>query len=467
MTTGSLQRLLKTGFTLLVLCALCMAQEDEAAKIDRYIRTEMEQQKIPGLSLAVVRDGKISILKSYGLANVEHRVPVKPETVFQSGSIGKQFTAAAVMILVQDGKISLDDKIIKYFPDAPEAWKDITVWHLLTHTSGMGDYPAEINLRAEYTEEKYFEHFKKAPLNFATGTNWDYSNVGYVILGILIRKVTGMYYADLLQERVFKPLGMTTARAISEEDIVPNRAAGYRLSNGALKNQEWVSPSTNSTADGSLYFTVLDLAKWDAALYKDELLKQSSRDQIWTAVKLNSGKRKGYGFGWFTETLHRRRIVFHGGAWQGFKSFIVRFPDERLSIIFFANLWDTRDFRLARGLVSIFYPEFALPRIKTIEDKEPTVRALVRQVLLQLSKGNANRDLFTSESSIKAEQIADSLNSLSLPVAIIHSSELMERRQEGSLRVYRYLLMDIGQTLVCTVKLTGGNKIAALAVSQK
>ena len=445
----------------------CPAQKDVADKIDRYIHAEMEQQKIPGISLAVVRDGKISILKSYGFANVEHRVPIKPETVFQSGSIGKQFTAAAVMILVQDGKISLNDKISKYFPDAPEAWKDITVWHLLTHTSGMGDYPAEINLRGDYTEEKYFEHFKKAPLNFATGTNWDYSNVGYVILGILIRKVTGMYYADFLQERVFKPLGMTTARAISEDDIVPNRASGYRLSNGELKNQEWVSPSTNSTADGSLYFTILDLAKWDAALYTDELLKQSSRDQIWTPVKLNSGKRKGYGFGWFTEIQHRRRIVFHGGAWQGFKSFIVRFPDERLSIIFFANLWDTRDFRLARGLVSIFYPEFALPPIKTIEDKEPKVKALVRQVLLQLSKGNKNRDLFTPESSIKAEQIADSLNSLSLPVAIIHSSELIERRQEGTLRVYRYLLTDIGKTLVCTVKLTGGDKIVALEVSQK
>ena len=204
----------------------------------------MRKQKIPGLSLAIIRNGRVDILKSYGLANVEHRVPVKPETVFQSGSIGKQFTAAAVMILVEEGKISLDDKITKFFPDAPASWNNITVRHLLTQTSGMGDYPPEVDLRREYTEDEYFEYFKKAPLSFAPGAKWDYSNAGYATLGFLIRKVTGKYYGEFLQERIFRPLGMTTARVISEADIVPNRAAGYRLVQGALKNQEWVSPST-------------------------------------------------------------------------------------------------------------------------------------------------------------------------------------------------------------------------------
>ena len=143
-------------------------------------------------------------------------MPVKPETVFQSGSIGKQFTAAAVMILAQDNRLSLDDKISKYFPDAPATWKDITVWHLLTHTSGLGDYPPEIDLRRDYTEDEYFSSFKKPPLDFAPGSSWNYSNVGYVTLGMLIRKVTGKFYGDFLQERIFKPSGMTTARVFQK-----------------------------------------------------------------------------------------------------------------------------------------------------------------------------------------------------------------------------------------------------------
>lgn len=432
----------------------------------------MRKQKIPGFSLAVIRNGKIAILKSYGLASVEHWIPVKPNTVFQSGSIAKQFTAAAVMILVEEGKLSLDDKIIKYFPDAPATWKKITVQHLLTHTSGMGDYPPEVDLRRDYTEDQYLEFIKKAPLAFEPGAKWDYSNLGYVTLGILIRKVTGKFYGDFLQERIFKPLGMTTARVISEADIVPNRAAGYRLVAGELKNQQWVSPSTNTTADGSLYFTILDLAKWDAALYTNRPLKQSSLTQMWTPARLNDGKRKAYGFGWQTDQIHQHRIVYHGGAWQGFKSSIVRFPDDKLTIIFFANLWETTDIKLARGLASIFYPEFALPKARTIEDKEPNVTSLIRRVLLQLSKGVANPDLFTPALRAeifpnRARQIGATLDVLSLPIAIIYTSELVERRDENNLRVYRYFLNDMARTLSCTVKLTNDDKIAGLELAEE
>ncbi len=442
----------------------CVAQQTVSAKVDQFIKAEMRRQRIPGLSLAVIRDGRTIVAKGYGLANVEHQIPVKPETVFQSGSIAKQFTATAVMILVEEGKLSLDDKITKYFPDAPETWKPITVRHLLNHTSGMGDYPLEVDLRRDYTEDEYLAFIKKSSLVYQTGAKWDYSNIGYVTLGALIRKVTGKFYSDFLAERVFQPLGMTTARIISEADIVPNRAAGYRLVDGDLKNQEWVSPSTNTTADGSFYFTILDLAKWDAALYTDKPLKQSSLAQMWTPVKLDDGTRKAYGFGWSTNEIHNRRIIYHGGAWQGFKSFIVRFPDDKLTIIFFANLWDTKEIKLARGLTAIFYPEFALPLAQPIEDREPKVTASVRRVLLQFAKGTADPNLFTPEARAKifpdqAKQIGESLNSLSLPIAIIYTNELIERREENGLRVYRYMFNDLGMTLFCTVKLTKDDKI--------
>lgn len=446
----------------LVCCASVSAQVD---KIDGYVKAEMERQKIPGVSLAVLRKGKIIALKSYGLANVEHQVPVKPETVFQSGSIGKQFTAAAVMILVEEGKISLDDKISKYFTAAPETWKNITVRHLLNHTSGMGDYPPEVDLRKDYTEDEYLVFIKKSPLIFETGAKWDYSNTGYVTLGALVRRVTGKFYGDFLRERIFQPLGMKTARVISEADIVPNRAAGYRLENGELKNQEWVSPSTNTTADGALYFTILDLAKWDAALYADKPLKQSSLAEMWTPARLTDGKTKDYGFGWHTGRIGNRRLFHHGGAWQGFKSYIVRFPDDKLTIVFLANSWDTKDMKLARGLAALFYPEFALPKAPPIEDKEPKVTSLIRQVLLQFAKGKADTELFTPEArteivSKKGKYFGESLNSLSLPIAIIYTSELIERREENGLRTYRYLLNDMTKSLSCTVKLTKDDKIA-------
>ena len=443
-----------------------------AIKIDQYVRAEMLARQVPGMSVAIVRNGKISVLKSYGFANVEHNVPIKPETIFQSGSIGKQFTAAAIMILVQDGKIALEDKISKYFPNAPPTWNDITVRHLLTHTSGMGDYPPTIELQRDYTEDEYFNHFAKAPLNFVPGTNWDYSNVGYVTLGFLIRKVTGKFYGDFLKERIFQPLGMTTARVISESDIVPNRADGYRLVDGTLKNQQWVSPSTNTTADGSLYLSILDLARWDAALYTNQPLTQASLKQIWTPAQLSDGRQKAYGFGWHTDTIHNHRIVFHGGAWQGFKSFIVRFPDDGLSIIFFANSWATRDFKLARSLSSIFYPDLQLPPANTLEDTEPKVTALVRRALMQLTTtGTPDANLFVPEFRAQlfpagAREMGHMLDALSLPVAIVNSSELLERRKQNDHRIYRYLLTDIERSLDCTVTLTSDDKIAGLELSE-
>jgi len=450
------------------------SQADRAAasRIDRTVKQAMAIYKIPGVSLAVLRNGQIILLRSYGFANVEHQVPVKPVTIFQSGSIGKQFTAAAVMILVQENKLSLNDKISKYFPDLPATWKNITVWNLLTHTSGLGDYPPEVELRRDYTEEEYFESFKKSSLDFETGPNWNYSNVGYVTLWILIRKITGKYYADFLQEKIFKPAGMTTTRSISEADIILNRASGYRLVNGELKNQEWVSPSTNSTADGSLYLSILDLANWDSALYKDQPLTQTSRDAIWTPARLNDGRTKGYGFGWHIVDLHGHRIVFHGGAWQGFKSQIVRFMDSKLTIIFLANSWETRDFKLARGLASSFYPEFTLPSVEVIPDTEPKVTSLVRRVLMQFTTGKVDQQLFTPEArnSLSKEfvkDVQDKLNAFTLPVAIINSSELVRRSTENNGRVFRYLLTDLGSSLLCTVKLTQDDKISSIRVSRK
>jgi len=348
---------------LLTLSLAAFAQDGAATKVDEYIRAEMQTQQIPGLSLAVIRNGEIVLARGYGFANVEHQVATKPETIFQSGSMGKQFTATAVMMLVEDGKLSLDDKITKYFADGPESWNKITVRHLLTHTSGMTDYPDDFDLRRDYTEDELVQRVKTIPLAFQPGEKWSYSNLAYVMLGVLIHKVSGKFYGDFLQERVFKPLGMTTARVISEADIIPNRAAGYRFADGQLKNQNWVSPSLNTTADGALYLTVYDMAKWDAALYGDKLLKRSSLEEMWTPVKLNDGKTHPYGFGWALGAVRGHRIIEHGGAWQGFKSQISRYVDDKLTVVVFANQARANPAKIAHGVAALFNPELSAPAV--------------------------------------------------------------------------------------------------------
>lgn len=309
-------------------------------QIDDYIHAEIESERIPGLSLLIARDGKIVRAQGYGLSNVELQVAVKPETVFQSGSVGKQFTATAVMMLVEEGKVGLDDPVTKYIKGAPVAWNGVTIRELLSHTAGFTDYPKDFDFRKDYTEAQLLKIVEGIPIAFPPGTSWSYSNLGYLTLGIVIHQVTGQFYGDFLQQRIFGPLAMTTTRIISEADIVPNRAAGYRLVKGQLKNQKWVSPTLNTTADGALYFSVLDLAKWDAALYTDTLLKRSSLDQMWTVVKLKNGKPNSgdYGFGWEILNKDGHRVIYHSGSWQGFRSYISRHIDDKLTVAVLANL---------------------------------------------------------------------------------------------------------------------------------
>lgn len=353
--------ILTVAVVLLSLAGVGHAQTD---KIDDYVKGALERQKLPGVSIAVVRNGEIVKAKGYGLANIELNVPATAETIYQSGSVGKQFTATAVMMLVEEGKIGLDDKISKYFVDAPERWSGITVRHLLTHTAGTTDYPKDFDFRRDYTEDELLKKAAEIPLAFAPGEKWSYSNMGYVMLGILISKVTGKFYGEFLKERIFKPLEMNTARIISEADIVPNRAAGYRQVKGELKNQEWVSPSMNTTADGSLYLTVLDMAKWDAALYTEKLLKKSSLAQMWTPVKLSTGKSQQYGFGWGFSEVRGHKIIEHGGAWQGFTSHIARYVDDKLTIIVLVNRAGGNPGAIAHGIAGLYNPELAPPERK-------------------------------------------------------------------------------------------------------
>jgi CubicO group peptidase (beta-lactamase class C family) len=307
--------------------------------VDRYVRAELARQRIPGLSVAVLRGDSVLLARGYGFANLEHRVPATDSTIYQSGSVGKQFTAAAIVTLAREGKLGLDDPIRKYLPEGPAAWRKVTIRHLLTHTSGIPDYTDDlVDFRRDYTEEQLVKLYARLPLQFQPGATWSYSNTGYALLGFIVRRLTGKFYGDFLRERMFEPLGMRTARVVSESDIVPNRAAGYRLDKGVIKNQEWVSPSLNTTADGALYLTVRDLAQWAIGLNHARVPDSAGLAASWTPVRLNGGGTYTYGFGWGVDEQRGHRRIGHAGSWQGFRASIQRYPEFDLTVIALANL---------------------------------------------------------------------------------------------------------------------------------
>jgi CubicO group peptidase (beta-lactamase class C family) len=322
----------------------------------------MKNQKIPGISLIILKNNHLVYGQGYGYSNIEHQVPVKLETLFQSGSMGKQFTAMAVMILVERGEIDLDAIIKEYIEDAPKEWKHITVRHLLTHTAGMGDYPDDFDYHADMDEDDMFELIKTIRLNSKPGEQYSYSNLGYITLGVLVRRVTDEFYGDFLQTNVFEPLGMKTARVINESDIVANRASGYVLEDDEIKNQEWVSPSLNTFADGALYLSMYDMIKWDKGLSSKIILKnQSSFDEMWSPVTLNDNTTYPYGFGWeLDETVSGMHVVKHSGTWQGFETMIIRVLDAKVTVVVFANLDEADADGIASHVLEIYDSQLAL-----------------------------------------------------------------------------------------------------------
>jgi len=368
--------------------------------IDGFVHHEMARQRIPGLEVGIYSRGRILLAKGYGLADVELNVPVRPETLMQSGSVGKQFISAAIMMLVEENKISLDDSVTKYFPDAPATWKPVLIRNLLSHTSGLAEYETPeragpngpFYLRLDFTEDELAKKIEALPMDWAPGEKWGYRNTNYVLLGIIIHKITGMPYAQFLSERIFKPLGMTSTRLISDRDIIPNRSSGYEIDpDGELRNQEWVSPTFNSTADGTLYFNVLDLAKWDEALYGTKLLRQSSLDRIWTVYPLNDGKpnQAGYGFGWFINDQNGHKRIEHGGAWQGFTCDISRYPDDSLTIAVLTNLdaGHSEPELIAHVVAGLVNPALTVPKLEAIPDNQPEVAQRLRQFLDEIFAG--------------------------------------------------------------------------------
>ena len=272
--------------------------------------------------------------------------------------------------------------------------------NLLSHTSGLAEYESPdrtgpngpFYLRLDFTEDELAKKIEALPIEWPPGEKWGYRNTNYVLLGIIIHKITGMPYAEFLSERILRPLGMTSTRLISDRDVIPNRAAGYEIDpNDELKSQEWVSPTFNSTADGALYFNVLDLAKWDEALYGTKLLKQSSLGRIWTVYPLNDGKPNpaGYGFAWFIGEQDGHKRIEHGGAWQGFTCDISRYPDDGLTVVVLTNLDAGRSNPgvIAHVVAGLVNPALTVPKLEAIADNQPELAERLKKLLDEIVAG--------------------------------------------------------------------------------
>jgi CubicO group peptidase (beta-lactamase class C family) len=333
---------------------------DELALMDERIQAEMTTNNIPGVLIGVASRGRLLHVQSYGLADVEHRVPVSDSTVFEIGSISKQFVAAAVMLLVEEGRVGLDDGIHEYLHDLPGEWLAVTVRQLLTHTSGIPDYE-EIQTyeayRFRFTPEEIIRVAHSRPMDFEPGTGVYYSNTGYFLLSLMVERLEGRPLGQVLRSRIFGPLGMNQTRMVDPEDIIPHRASGYWVDKTGdhLMNRD-PTQTASTLGAGGLVSSVHDMAKWDEALNGNRVLSDASKSLMWTSAVLPSGDETGYGFGWRVGEYRGHPSVSHGGMVAGFVADFTRLLDQDLAIIVFANRY-----RVSSGEIRDIVADAILP----------------------------------------------------------------------------------------------------------
>jgi CubicO group peptidase (beta-lactamase class C family) len=453
---------------LTILLAATCAGAAEHPDVDAYVRAQMDRRHVPGLSLAVVKNGDVVCSKAYGLANVELNAPAAEETVFQIQSITKTFTASAVMMLVEEGKVSLDDPLSKYLDGTPESWKPVTIRHLLSHTSGIKDFINEptASLRLDVSEEEVLAATAPRPLNFKPGEKYLYSNTGYHLLAMVIRKVTGQAYGDFLAERIFRPLGMTHTRVQDLSVVIPGRAAGYNYGDGKLTNGDYIAQPILSYGGGGVLSTALDMAKWDAALRTEKLLKRSTLEQMWTPMTLNDGSKSTYGLGWGVGSFNGHRYVQHsGGHVTGFQTFMRRYLDDDggLTVIVLTNQSGNVDpSKIALRVAGMFDPSLAPPVLRPIEDTEPNIAQLIKDVYARAGKGELTAEPFEPAFWAQLSGQLPAVRLFALAAGPIESMALVERKDEPGRRLYRYRVALKDKAWLVQVGITPDGKICAL-----
>ncbi|WP_281540754.1 serine hydrolase [Maribacter aestuarii] len=302
--------------------------------------TKQYKPEDPGITALVYKNGETLYRKAFGMANLELGVKMTPEHVFELGSITKQFTAVSILMLMEQGKLSLEDEITKFLPDYPTNGQRITVHHLLNHTSGIKSYTNMGDLisfaRIDRTPIEIIDYFKNAPMDFNPGEKWNYNNSGYILLGFIIEKVSGQSYADFIQEHIYEPLGMKNSFYGSKTKLIPKRASGYQPSEEGFRNADFIS-MTLPYAAGSLMSNVDDMLRWHKAIHNNELIKESSKKLAFTNTFLNNGKKTNYGYGWQIDEIQDLPSIEHGGGIFGYVTHGVYAPDENVYVILLTN----------------------------------------------------------------------------------------------------------------------------------
>ena len=336
------RKLVATSILVAVVCGYAMAQDSKGAttkELDEWVTAYVDAAG-PGLSVLVQRDGEKLLYKGYGLASIEHGVAATPKTVYRIGSITKQFTGAAVALLAEQGKLSVDDPITKFLPDYPVHGHVITVRHLLNHTSGIKSYTGvpdwiEEKIQLDLSTTELVDAFKSYPMDFGPGERFLYNNSGYVLLGAIIENVSEMSYSDFIEQNIRKPLGLANTR-YEDRSIIPNTATGYTVEGGTILRARYLSV-TQPHAAGMLTSTVDELAQWTAALANGEVVSAESYQQMISPTLLNDGSEYPYGFGLGIDDVRGRVAVAHSGGIHGGQSYGLHIPDENVIVVLLTN----------------------------------------------------------------------------------------------------------------------------------
>lgn len=341
------------GSFLLLIGILAYGQTDST---DEIVVKMMKEQKIAGLSLAVIKNGKTVTNKGYGLANVEHQVPVTPETVIRLGSVSKQFFTTAILKLKEEGKLSIEDAVHTFFPDAPETWRPIQVKHLMSHSSGLKRESPAYDNNKMISDLEIIKAAYPLPLDFKTGEKYQYCNLAYYMLAQIITQVSGMPWQDFIKEKIFVPAGMKNTGMTDFYLIIPNRASGYMHKNGVLVNADAMYAVRPS---GGFLSTSTDMILWDKILReKKSILKKEDWELLWGPFIKTSDKEESkayYGFGWIIDERNGHKVIEHGGANIGFRSYYSRFVNDDLSIIILTNTDEANPALIVRDLSDYYF----------------------------------------------------------------------------------------------------------------
>ena len=346
---------MKSKMILLFLLVRILAY-GQADSTDIIVQKIMKEQKIAGLALAVIKNGKTVVNKGYGLANVELNVPVTEKTVIRLGSVSKQFFATAILKLMEEGKLSIEDHVHKFFPDAPETWRPIQLKHLMSHTSGLKREGPAYNNSVIQPDLVIIKSAYSLSLDFKTGEKYQYCNLAYFMLAEIITQVSGMPWQDYIREKLFIPAGMKNSGLTDFYQIIPNRASGYMHKKDVLVNADAMYAVRPS---GGFLSTSTDMILWDKVLReKNIILKKENWELLWQPfikTSTDSVSKEYYGFGWAINELNARKVVQHGGSNIGFRSYYTRFINDGLSIIIMTNTDEANPATIVRALSDYYF----------------------------------------------------------------------------------------------------------------